>query len=113
MATFPNIKPQYGAVKNSRPNFQRIQKGDGYAQILRFGINQNPKEWNLRWEVSESEADTIENFLNARADDGETFDWTPEDESTSYKWRCFTWSKTIPFLNRASIVATFVQFFEP
>ena len=111
--TFPNITPQYGASKNSNPNFQRIQMGDGYTQVLRFGLNQNPKQWNLQWNISETDADTIETFLNDRADDGETFDWTPLDESTSYKWRCFSWKKTIPYNNRAQITATFVQFFEP
>lgn len=113
MATFPNIKAQYGASKSSSPNLQRIQMGDGYTQILRFGLNQNPKQWSLRWEVSETDADTIETFLNARAADGDTFDWTPEDETTSYKWRCFAWNKTISYFNRAQITATFVQFFEP
>tara|TARA_B100000131_G_scaffold320954_1_gene370379 strand:- start:587 stop:928 length:342 start_codon:yes stop_codon:yes gene_type:complete len=113
MATFPDIKPQYGASKNSNPNLEVIQMGDGYSQVLRFGLNQNPKTWNLRWEVSETDADTIETFLNARADDGATFDWTPSDESTSYKWRCFSWSKTIPYTDRAQITATFTQFFEP
>ena len=113
MATFPSIQPTYGAAKSSSPNLVEIQMGDGYTQVLRFGLNQNPKVWNLRWEVSEADADTIENFLNARADDGAVFDWTPVDESTGYKWRCFSWNKTINFNDRASISATFTQFFEP
>lgn len=113
MATFPSITPKYGASSSSMPKLQRVQMGDGYTQVLRFGLNQNPKEWRLRWEVSETDADTIENFLNARAEDGATFDWTPLDSSTAYKWRCFSWNKTIPYLNRAQISATFTQFFEP
>tara|TARA_A200000159_G_scaffold161217_1_gene182734 strand:+ start:835 stop:1176 length:342 start_codon:yes stop_codon:yes gene_type:complete len=113
MAQFPLIQPTYGAAKQSNPNLEQIQMGDGYTQVLRFGLNQNPKQWSLRWEVSETDADTIETFLNARADDGAVFDWTPVDESTSYKWRCLSWNKTIPFQNRASIRATFIQFFEP
>ena len=113
MASFPSITPKYGASSSNSPNLQQIQMGDGYTQVLRFGLNQNPKTWNLKWDVSESDADTIETFLNARADDGATFDWIPLDSSTSYKWRCFSWNKTIPYLNRASISATFTQFFEP
>tara|TARA_R100000458_G_C8251063_1_gene227981 strand:- start:276 stop:617 length:342 start_codon:yes stop_codon:yes gene_type:complete len=113
MATFPSIAPRYGAVSTSKPKLEQIQMGDGYAQVLRFGLNQNPKEWKLKWEVSETDADTIETFLNARAADGETFDWVPLGSSTSYKWRCFGWNKTISYLNRASISATFTQFFEP
>jgi phage-related protein len=73
----------------------------------------NPKIWDLTFEVSETDADTIETFLNARADDAASFDWTPLDETTSYKWVCAEWSKSIPYLNRATITATFRQVFEP
>ena len=37
--------------------------------------NQNPKQWSLRWEVSEADGDTIETFLNDRATDNASFDW--------------------------------------
>ena len=113
MATFPAVTPTYGGIKQSRPNLKQIQFGDGYSQVFKFGLNQNPKQWRLRWEVSESDADTIETFLDARAADGATFDWTPLGSSTSYKWRCFNWTKSIPYKNRASIQAVFIQYFEP
>jgi phage-related protein len=115
MATFPSITPRYGAQKTSRPNTRTVQFGDGYQQRLLYGIpsHMNPKEWNLTWEVSETDADTIETFLNARAEDSASFDWTPLDETTSYKWICPEWSKSIPYLNRATITATFRQVFEP
>ena len=115
MATFPSITPRYGAQKTSRPNVRTVQFGDGYQQRLLYGIpsHMNPKEWSLTWEVSETDADTIETFLNARAEDSASFDWTPLDETTSYKWICPEWSKTIPYNNRATISATFRQVFEP
>jgi len=115
MAAFPSITPRYGAQKTSRPNTRTVQFGDGYQQRLLYGIpsHMNPKEWNLTWEVSETDADTIETFLNARAEDSASFDWTPLDETTSYKWICPEWSKTIPYNNRATITATFRQVFEP
>jgi phage-related protein len=113
MATFPSITPTYGAQKTSQPKVRRVQFGDGYEQRLTYGLNQNPKVWNLTWEVSETNADTIEAFLDARADDGESFTWTPPDEDTAYKWTCYDWSKSIPYLNRATIQATFTQVFEP
>lgn len=112
MANFPSINPSYGSSKSSAPNMKQVQFGDGYAQVIRYGLNQNAKEWSLRWEVSETDADTIETFLDARADDGATFDWTPPAGSAG-KWRCLSWSKSIPYLNRASISATFIQYFEP
>jgi phage-related protein len=113
MATFPSIAPTYGAQKTSQPKVHQTQFGDGYSQRIRFGLNQNPKSWSLTWEVSEADADTIEVFLDARAFDGASFSWTPPDESTAYKWVCYTWSKSIPYLNRATIQATFTQVFEP
>lgn len=51
--------------------------------------------------------------LYARAADSESFTWTPPDEATDYKWICYDWSKSIPYLNRATIQATFTQVFEP
>ena len=113
MATFPSVTPSYGAQKSSAPVTRIAKFGDGYEQRTTFGINQNPKQWDLTWNnISEANADTIETFLNARAG-AESFDWTPPDESTSYKWVCEQWSKTIPYNNRATISATFRQVFEP
>lgn len=111
MATFPSITPTYGAQKSSQPNVRTVQYGDGYSQRLTYGLNQNPKQWSLTWNVSETNADTIEAFLDARGG-AESFDWTPPDGSTG-KWICPQWSKTIPYLNRAEITATFIQVFEP
>lgn len=113
MATFPAIAPTYGAQKSSQPKIRQVQFGDGYQQRVTFGLNQNSKKWSLTWEISETDADTIETFLDARAADGASFDWTPPDEATSYKWICYEWNKTIPYLNRATITATFTQVFEP
>jgi phage-related protein len=113
MASFPSIAPTYGAQKTSQPKVRQVQFGDGYSQRLTVGLNQNPKAWSLTWEVSEASAETIESFLDLRAADGESFAWTPPNESTSYKWICFEWSKSIPYLNRATIQATFTQVFEP
>ena len=113
MATFPSIKPTYNAQKNNQPNVRTVRFGDGYEQRLTFGLNQNPKVWSLTFEVSETDADTIETFLDARASDNESFDWSPPDDTATYKWVCEQWSKSIPYANRATIQATFRQVFEP
>lgn len=112
MATFPSITPTYGAQKTSQPRVRTAQFGDGYSQRLRYGLNTNPKQWDLTWNVSETDADTIEAFLDARGG-AESFDWTPPDGGTSAKFICSQWNKTIPYLNRATITATFTQVFEP
>jgi phage-related protein len=113
MATFPAITPTYGAQKTSQPRVRQVQFGDGYSQRISFGLNQNPKQWSLTWEVTETDADTIETFLDARAVDGDSFTWTPPDSATSYKWICYQWNKTVPYYSRATITATFTQVFEP
>ena len=113
MATFPSITPTYGLQKSSAPNIRKVQFGDGYEARLTYGINQNPKVFNLTFEVSETDADTIETFLDARAADYASFDFTPPGESSASKFVCEQWSKSIPYLNRATIQATFRQVFEP
>lgn len=111
MATFPSITPTYGVQKRSAPNVRGIQFGSGYQQRAQFGINQNRKVYNLTFEVSEGEADNIETFLDARGA-VESFTFTPPAETSSAKFICRQWSKSIPYLNRATITATFEQVFE-
>ena len=111
MATFPSITPTYGVQKKSQPNVRIAQFGSGYSQRATFGINQNPKVYNLTFEVSETDADTIEDFLDARGG-VENFDFTPPVDTSSSKYICREWSKSIPYLNRATIQATFEQVFE-
>ncbi|ADD94260.1 minor tail family protein [uncultured phage MedDCM-OCT-S04-C231] len=111
MATFPSITPTYGITKSSAPNVRSIQFGSGYQQRAQFGINQNPKNYQLTFEVSEADADTIEAFLDARGAI-ESFTFTPPGEASSAKFICRQWSKTIPYLNRATVTATFEQVFE-
>ena len=81
--------------------------------------HQNPKVYNFTFEVSEADADVIENFLDARVNaanipsDSDSFDYTPPGETVSQKFVCQSWTKSIPFNNRATIQATFRQVFEP
>ena len=115
MATFPSIKPTYGQRKQSRPLTRTIRFADGYEHRLLFGLaqHQNPKEFSFTFDVSETDADTIETFLDARAVDSASFDFTPPGEASSSKFVCESWSKSIPYNNRASIQATFIEVFEP
>tara|TARA_R100000231_G_scaffold139589_1_gene121454 strand:- start:9308 stop:9646 length:339 start_codon:yes stop_codon:yes gene_type:complete len=111
MATFPAITPTYGTTKRSEPNVRIAQFGSGYSQRTTFGLNQNPKTFDLTFEVSETDADTIEAFLDARGG-VENFEFTPPGESSSMKFICRQWEKTMPYLNRATITATFDEVFE-
>ena len=115
MATFPSITPTYGQQKRSAPNTRIVRFADGYEHRILFGLaqHQNPKVFNFTWEVSETDADTIETFLDDRANDSASFDYQPPGEPSSYKFVCETWNKSIPYLNRATIQATFREVFEP
>ena len=120
MATFPGPTttpsapaPAYEASQQNSPKTRVSQMGDGYELRVNVGLNQNPKVWRLRWQnIKETDADTISDFLDDRASDGASFDWTPPDTTTSYKWVCDSWTKSIPYLNTATISATFRQVFD-
>tara|TARA_X000001382_G_scaffold76713_1_gene53690 strand:- start:1347 stop:1691 length:345 start_codon:yes stop_codon:yes gene_type:complete len=110
--TFPSIQPDYGAAKQAQPK-TRIIEFAGYSQRSQFGINNDPKQWNLNWtNRSATDANSIEDFLEARAG-VEAFNWSPPDDTETYKWVCTTWTKIMPYSNLFNISATFVQVFEP
>tara|TARA_R100000742_G_C4263386_1_gene81243 strand:- start:736 stop:1098 length:363 start_codon:yes stop_codon:yes gene_type:complete len=120
MATFPNPSTtpsapnaSYGITKTSNPAVRQVQFGDGYIKRAVFGLNQNLKEYSLSWRnITETEADVISDFLDARGGN-ESFDWTPTAESSSSKFICQSWSKSIPYHNRATITAKFSEVAEP
>ena len=112
MATFPDYRPVFSAIKTSNPKIRRVQFGDGYEQRVRFGLNQNPKEWSLTFDQTTEDANVIAAFLDARANDSNSFDWTPPYETQSYKWVCESWTREIYNPHRARINATFRQVFE-
>ena len=111
MATFPSITPTYGTTKTNSPIVKKTPFGDGYQQRVQFGLNQNPKVFSLTFNVSETDADTIETFLDARGGT-ESFDFTPPAETSSSKFICKSWTKSMPYNNRATINATFEEVFE-
>ena len=115
MATFPSITPTYGQQKRSAPNTRTVRFADGYEHRILLGLaaHQNPKIFQLKFEVSETDADTIETFLDARANDSDSFTFTPPGESSSSEFVCESWSKSIPYNNRATVQATFREVFEP
>ena len=115
MATFPSITPTYGQRKNSAPLTRTIRFADGYEHRILLGLaqHQNPKVFSFTFNVSETESDTIETFLDARANDSASFTFTPPGEASSSQFVCDGWSKSIPYNNRATIQATFREVFEP
>ena len=85
MASFPTtVQPAYSFQKSSRPNVQTVVFADGFQQRQLIGIaaHQNKKFLNLIFNVSETESDEIEYFLNERALDQASFTFTPPGEES-------------------------------
>ena len=82
MATFPSITPTYGMRKRSRPKVKVSQLGDGYEFRSLYGLplSQDPKVYDLTFNVSETDADVIEAFLRSRVNDQASFTFTPPAE---------------------------------
>ena len=86
MATFPSITPSYaGFSKRSNPNKRLVRFMDGYEHRIVFGLasHQNPKIYSLIFDVTETESDVIEAFLDSRANDQASFTFTPPAEGIS------------------------------
>tara|TARA_A100001201_G_scaffold122161_2_gene105920 strand:- start:381 stop:950 length:570 start_codon:yes stop_codon:yes gene_type:complete len=86
MATFPSIDPTYaGFSKRSNPNKRLVRFMDGYEHRILFGLasHQNPKVYSLIFDVTETESDVIEAFLDSRANDQASFTFTPPAEGIS------------------------------
>ena len=112
MATFPITNPVYNTRINARPKVNVLSFGDGFEQRLTEGLNQNPLSVNLTFELSQTDADTAITFLNARVDDGASFDYTLPSESSSRKFVCTSFPRSIPFLNRVTLSCVFREVFE-
>jgi len=82
MADFPSISPTYGMRKTSTPRVRVSRLGDGYEFRALFGLpfTQDPKVYDLTFNVSETEADVIEAFLRSRVNDQASFTFTPPAE---------------------------------
>ena len=82
MSTFPRISPTYGMRKTSKPKIRVSSLGDGYEFRALYGLplSQDPKVYDLTFNVSETDADTIEAFLRSRVNDQASFTFTPPAE---------------------------------
>ena len=112
MATFPIANPAYNTRITNKPSVNIVKFGDGFEQRLKDGLNQNPLSVNLTFELSQTDADTAITFLNARIDDGASFDYTLPSETSSRKFICHSFPRTIPFLNRVRLSCVFREVFE-
>ena len=108
-------QPSFPVRKQSKPNTRIVKFADGFEQRILFGLasHQNPKVFNFTWKnITETESDTIETFLDARALDNDPFTYTPHNEASSMTFVCEQWTKNMQFPNLATIQATFREVFE-
>ena len=94
MASFPSIQPTYGMRKTSSPKVRVTSLGDGYEFRALYGLplSQDPKVYDLTFNVSETESDVIEAFLRSRIADQASFTFTPPAEGFSAKTGTFVQS---------------------
>jgi len=107
--------PSYDLRKTSAPFTKVTRFADGYEQRIVFGLPQhaNPKIYSLKFEKSNADAQKIEDFLDLQHRNATSFDFVPPAETVTRKVVCDTWTKSVPYLNRAVVTATFREVFEP
>jgi len=111
MATFPSITPQYSTQETKQQDSLRIKLGDGREQRLVFGLPANKRliTLNQTFNVSTTDASTIDTFLDERFDDQANFDYTPPHHSSALKFICTRRSRTAILNNRVVMNLTFEE----
>ena len=105
--------PTYSSVESASPRIITVQYGDGYRSRNTFGLNQNPKTYNLTFIVSVSDGDKILGFFDERAKDTASFTFTPPHTSTAREFIADSYKRTNTYLNRVTIQVTFEEVFQP
>ena len=115
MAVFPSIKPIYGEQITVNQDARIVKLGDGYEQRFVQGLPANKRLISLKltFNVSTTDATTIDTFLDARFDDQDNFDFTPPHHSSALKFICTRRSRTAVLSNRVVMNLTFEQVAEP
>ncbi len=119
MANLPNkadtsaFVPLYGTTKSNAPNTRIVKFGDGYEHRISYGLNQNAKTFNLTFEESEADIDTLTDFFDTIAVSGANFAYTVPTESAMNFVVEGNYRKTFTYNGRARIQVTFRQVFEP
>lgn len=105
--------PTYNSVSVARPKIITVQFGDGFKSRNTFGLNQNPRQFNLTFIKTLADADKIFAFLTLRCKLSDSFTFTPPSETTAIQVICENYQKQNTYLNRATITATFEEIFQP
>ena len=114
MATFPSITPTYNTKKKKTAKVRIVRFADGYEQRITMGVpsHMNPNVYQLTFNVTTGDANTIMSFLDDRSDDNESFTFTPPNGSAG-QYVCESYVEDMILSNRSTVRATFREVFEP
>ena len=114
MANFPSINPTYNTKKQKTAKIRTVRFADGYEHRVTMGIpaHMNPNVYQLTFNVSTGDANTIMTFLDARSDDNDSFTFTPPN-GTAGQYVCESYVEDMILSNRSTVRATFREVFEP
>jgi len=107
----PPQEPNIGSTKTTNTRILRADFGDGYSQRAGDGLNAIKLTLNLSWSaLPVADADTIEDFLTARAG-YEAFKYT-KPRGTEKKYICVEWNREYSYPNHDKITAVFEEVFD-
>jgi phage-related protein len=102
--------PSYNFQVSHQPKTQTIQFGDGYAQRLKDGINNDLLNLNLSFEGrTENEASSIIHFLKERGGFGAFYFKCPAPYSIIKKFVCSNYSSTFVFADNYNLQCQFQE----
>ena len=108
-----NINPDSPMNVRVQPRVRTVQFGDGYEMSVQDGLNADLRVYDLTFtNVTTAQADSINNFLTARKG-VESFDWQPPTRSSSSKFVCDSWERTLVQPNIETINTTFREVAKP
>ena len=116
MATFPSIAPLYSTQQTVKQDYVTVKLGDGYQQRLIEGLPANKRliTLQLKFELSQTDADTINTFLDTQFDASQdSFNYTLGSKYSGKKFICVRRTETFPVLNRVKMNLTFEEVAEP
>ena len=99
--------PDTGWSVKSEPKNRTAAFGDGYAQIVADGINNDLEEWTLRFTGTSARGIAIRNFLRERGG-AKPFRWTTPEGDTRF-FICKSWNRSREKGVLMTLSATFVQ----
>jgi phage-related protein len=105
----PDYTPVSPITKAVKPRQRKAKLPDwGTEQRATVGQNQTSPEWDVRWVLNPSQANTLDAFLAERAKQGEWFLWRPPG-GTQGRFRCEEWTKTLTYCSIREVQASFRQ----